>query len=743
VNGKRRAAGPAQKKAPKPARTRKQKMLRAGKWVGIVGLVCTLLAVGSFVALYQAIDVPAPNEEFQDETTVVSYANGDKLGTFATQNRDIIPLEEMPETLQNAVVAAENQSFWSDRGIDPKGILRAAFSNASGGSTQGASTITQQYVKILYLNQDRSYTRKVKEAILSLKIQRQQSKKEILANYLNTIYFGRGAYGVQAASQAYFRKPAKELNLRESVVLARVLNNPTAYDPANGDTAKESLKAGYDFILKAMARLDYITEEQSTKAQRRLPKFPPVVKEDSYGGQRGHMLAMVKAELARLGYPEEEVVGKGLRVTTTLRKKDMDAAAEGVKEARPEGFGDKNLHVGVASVEPGTGAIRGFYGGQDYLQSQLNWAVAGGQAGSILKPFALAAGIKEGYSLKDTFDGNSPITIGSTDFENQGNRSYGRVNMIKATEDSINTAFIDLTDSIPNGPEKVIKMMNAMGIPPEKAPSRRSAGFPNRTPGLEPNIGVALGSATVSPINMATAYATIANKGVYAAPYLIEKIVDRNGEEVYVHHGKNKRVLDEDMAADVSYAMEQVIRTGSGSDANALGRPAAGKTGTSTNDKDRVVSSWFSGFTPQLATSVVYVRGKGAEPLDDWLPSFYGGDYPTATWTAVMTRAMEGEEVLDLPDPVYVDGEAPQQGHAPYVPPPPKPTKKPSKKPSDKPTKKPTKKPSKEPTPTPEPPPPPVTTAPTTPPPVTPTEPVPTEPTEPTGSPVVGGAGRR
>ncbi len=238
MNGKRRAAGPAQKKAPKPARTRKQKMLRAGKWVGIVGLVCTLLAVGSFVALYQAIDVPAPNEEFQDETTVVSYANGDKLGTFATQNRDIIRLEEMPETLQNAVVAAENQSFWSDRGIDPKGILRAAFSNASGGSTQGASTITQQYVKILYLNQDRSYTRKVKEAILSLKIQRQQSKKEILANYLNTIYFGRGAYGVQAAAQAYFRKPAKELNLRESVVLARVLNNPTAYDPANGDSAK-------------------------------------------------------------------------------------------------------------------------------------------------------------------------------------------------------------------------------------------------------------------------------------------------------------------------------------------------------------------------------------------------------------------------------------------------------------------------------------------------------------------------
>ncbi|WP_244930664.1 transglycosylase domain-containing protein [Nocardioides sp. W7] len=740
MNGKRRAAGPAQKKAPKPPRTRKQKVLRVAKWVGIVGLVCTLLAAGSFVALYQAIDVPKPNEEFQDETTVVSYANGDKLGTFATQNRDIIPLEEMPESLQNAVVAAENQSFWSDSGLDPKGILRAAFSNASGGTTQGASTITQQYVKILYLNQDRSYTRKVKEAILSLKIQRQQSKKEILTNYLNTIYFGRGAYGVQAAAQAYFRKPASELTLRQSVVLARVLNNPTAYDPANGEAAVESLKAGYDFILDAMVGLDYLTEEESTKAQRRLPKFPPVVKEDSYGGQRGHMLAMVKAELERLGFPEEEVVGKGLRVTTTLTKKDMDAAAAGVKEARPEGFSDKNLHVGVASVEPGTGAIRGFYGGQDYLKSQLNWAVAGGQAGSILKPFALAAGIKDGYSLKDTFDGNSPITVGSTDVENQGNSSYGRVNLIKATEDSINTAFIDLTDSMPNGPEKVVKMMNAMGIPPAKA-GRRAPGFPSRTRGLEPNVGVALGSATVSPINMATAYATIANEGVYAAPYLIEKVFDSGGKEIYVHEAKKKRVLDEDIAADVSYAMQQVIKTGSGSDASALGRPAAGKTGTSTNDKGRVVSSWFSGFTPQLATSVVYVRGTGVEPLDDWLPSFFGGDFPTATWTGVMTRALEGEEVRDLPTAVYVDGDAPETGHVPYTPPPPKPSKKPSKKPSDKPSKKPTREPKPKPTPTQEPPPPPVPT-PTPEVPTTPPVPTPTDPT-PSGTPIVGGTGRR
>jgi membrane peptidoglycan carboxypeptidase len=718
VRAKRRAPGPAKKKAPKPPRTRKQKVLRVVKWAGIACLVLVLLGVGSFVALYQAIDVPDPNEDFQDETTTVVFADGSPIGKLTTQDRDSVTLDQIPDDLQNAVVAAENQSFWSDRGIDPKGILRAAFSNAQGGSTQGASTITQQYVKILYLNQDRSYTRKVKEAILSLKIQRQQSKKEILEGYLNAIYFGRGAYGVQAASKAYFNKDVGKLNLRESVVLARVLNNPTAYDPANGEDARASLKAGYDLILDQMAGLDYITEEEAAKAQKRLPGFEKPKQEDSLAGQKGHILTLVKQELERLGYSEDEVVGKGLKIETTIDPDVMTALEGAVEQERPEGFKDKQLHVGVASVEPGTGAIRGFYGGQDYLQSQINWAVAGGQAGSILKPFAVAAGIKDGYSLRDTFDGNSPITVGDTDFENQGDRDYGSVSLLNATANSINTAFIDLTDSMDNGPEKVIKMANALGIPPEKRTFKNAPGYPNQTPGLEPNIGVALGSATVSPINMANAYATIAAGGEYAEPYIIEKIdfPDESDNKDRPHRVKTKRVLDEDIAADVSYAMQQVIQAGSGTAALALDRPAAGKTGTSTNDEGAVVSSWFTGFTPQLATSVVYVRGKGAEPLDGWLPEFYGGTYPAQTWTEAMTRALEGEEVLELPDPVYVDGDAPESGHT-YVPPPSTPTRtnKPDKSDEPEVTDKPTRSPTKSPTRDPETSaPPPVTSAPPT-----------------------------
>jgi membrane peptidoglycan carboxypeptidase len=705
VSGKRRAQGPPVKKsaAKRPPRTRKQKVLRVVKWLGITGLVLALVAVGAFVVLYRAIDIPDPNEDFRTETSFVFYADGkSEVGRFATQNRDSIPLDEMPENLQDAVVAAENRSFWSDKGIDPKGIVRAAFSNAQGNAQQGASTITQQYVKILYLTQERSYKRKIKEAILSLKVQREQSKSEILEGYLNTIYFGRGAYGVQAAAGAYFNKDAKDLTLKESAVLASVLNNPSGYDPDNGKEARADLKERYDYVLGGMASADYITADEAEKAQRRLPNFPPIQAESRYGGQRGHMLTLVRNELRRLGYSDEQIDGGGLRVTTTFTEKDMAAAAAGVTEARPDGLSDKELHVGVASVEPGTGAVRGFFGGQDYLQSQINWAVAGGQGGSTLKPFELVAAIRDGFSLEDTFDGNSPYLLpDGSDVENQGNISYGSaVSMVKATEDSINTAFIDMALAMEDGPEKIIQAMRDMGLPPAERTSKIH-GFPDQTPGLQPNIGVALGSATVSPINMANAYATLAAEGEAAQPYIIEKIEDADGEEIYSHKVQTRDAVEPDIAADVSYALQQVVQAGSGTAALELGRPAAGKTGTSTNDDGDVVSSWFTGYTPQLATSVVYVRGKGAEPLDGYLEPFFGGTYPAQTWTAVMTKAMEGLDIEDFPPPAYVDGEAPSTGHEPAPPEPtetetqePQPTRTPTPTPSETPTEEPTPSPT-------------------------------------------------
>jgi len=696
VAGKRRADGPAVKKpaSKKPAtKAAAQKGPLAGrprlkaflKWGGISSLVLALIAVTAFVILYKAIDIPNPNEDFQTETTFVYYSDGKtELGRFATQNRNSIPFEEMPENIKNAVIAAEDQSFETNRGIDPKGILRAAFSNAKGNDQQGASTITQQYVKILYLTQERSYKRKIKEAIVSLKLHNQQSKDQILEGYLNTIYFGRGAYGVDAAAYAYFNKPANDLNLRECAVLASVINNPTQFDPANGPTNKTALLGRYQYVLNAMAKMGKIDETDAASAARRLPKLPKVQGESTYAGQRGHMLEMVKKELLRTGeFTEDEISGGGLRVYTTFSRKAMKAAEDGVREVRPD---VKGMHVAVASVEPGTGALRGFFAGQDYLKSQINWAVTGGSPGSSFKPYALAAAIKSGYSLKDTFEGNSPFYYnedGTGDrVRNEGSgpdglgSDYGaKVNLVKATEESINTAYADLTVSLPNGPDDVLDTAVDLGIPKwnKKLNTRDHL---RTSPGLEPVSGIALGSATVSPINMANAYATIANGGERANVYMIEKVVDRTGEVRYRHKVRTKPALDEDVAADVSYALQQVSRNGTGRNSLALGRPAAGKTGTATNGDDDVSSSWWVGYTPQMSTAVMYVRGSGNESLEGYLVPFFGAEYPTRTWVAVMSRLLEGEPIEDFPPPANLDGEAPEDGHAPFTPKPkPKPTK--------------------------------------------------------------------
>lgn len=700
--GKRKAAPPKRPSKQPPedeSPTGRVWLRRTVKWGLIGGLVLALVGAGGFFWFYSTVDIPNPNDDFLTETTHVYYDGGkQELGSFAVQRRESIDLDDMPDTIKDAVVAAENQSFWTDEGIDPKGIMRAAFSNAQGNAKQGASTITQQYVKILYLTQDQTWSRKAKEAVLSLKVQNRVTKEEVLEGYLNTIYFGRGAYGVEAASQAYFGIPAKKLKVRQAALLATVLNNPTRFDPANGEGARSAAETRYQYVLSSMADMGAITDEKAEKAAKRLPKLPDQKSEDAYGGQKGHMLKMIRNELVELGFSQEEIDGGGLKVTTTFTKRGMGAAIAGVKEARPEGFSDEQLHVGVASVEPGTGAVRGIYGGQDYLKSQHNWAINGGQAGSIFKPIALAAGLKAGFSLKDTFNGDSPLELPDGDeIENQGNQPYGRVNMVKATEDSINTAYIDMTMGMDDGPSEIVSMANAMGVPSDE-PAETPYGIPARSPGLKPFLSVGLGPQTVSPINMANAYGTVANGGVRTDPYVIEKVVDDEGRTRYNHKATESRAMSEDIAADVSYAMQRTAQYGSGSGSSVIGRSSAGKTGTATNEKGWVTSAWYVGYTPQLATGVVYTRGDGVGQLEGWLPSFFGSDYPLDTWNAVMSRALDGEPVEEFPPPANVDGDAPTDGHEP-PPPPPKTTKAPkqTEEPEPEPEKTKPTKPSKPP----------------------------------------------
>ncbi|QWC86403.1 penicillin-binding protein [Nocardioidaceae bacterium] len=673
------------------------------KGVLVTGLLGTATGIAVFLFVYASTDVPDPNRDFQTQTTYVYYAGGNReIGRFEEQRRESVPLGDVPQHVQDAVIAAEDRTFYSNKGIDPRGIVRAAFSNAQGNATQGASTITQQYVKVLYLSTEQSLTRKVKEAFVALKIQQQMSKREILQGYLNTIYFGRGAYGIEAAAQAFFDKSASELTVAEGAVLAAVLNSPGNLDPKAGEDNRQALQERYDYVIRSMVETGTLEASEAAELTGSLPRFPQIRIRNVNGGQRGFVLDLVRQELLAEGFSEQEIDGGGLRVRTSLTQPAMNAARDGMQAVRPDGFPASDLHVAVASVEPGSGALRGFYAGQGYLQSQLNWATTGSSPGSTFKAFAVAAALQNGFSLDDTFDGNSPLVLpDGTDVENQGNQSYGSaITLETATENSVNTAFIDLTLEL--GAQKVLNTATNMGIP-------------QNAPGLEANTGIALGSATISPIDMANAYATIANRGQYTPVHVLEEVTDLDGRVLWEQFDESRRVLRQDVADDASYALQQVVAEGTGSTVQSIGRPAAGKTGTATDGNGNVSSSWFVGYTPQLSTAVMYARGDGNDPLDGYLPSFFGSVYPAQTWAAVMSRALEGTDVAEFPPPGDVDGDArtapptptstpePTSAPSPTSSPTPSESPTPSPTPSESPTPSPTPTPTPTPSPTPSP----------------------------------------
>nr|MBA2457238.1 penicillin-binding protein [Nocardioidaceae bacterium] len=632
-------AGPT--KQPRHPRLRK-----ALKWTGIGFLISLLVLVAAFFIAYAAIDIPDPNAEFQTETTVVYYSDGKhELGTFATQNRQAVELSRVPEHVQAAVIAAEDQTFYDNSGLDVKGIIRAAWNNASTDTTQGASTITQQYVKVLYLTQERTWSRKVKEAFLSLKIQREQSKSEILQGYLNTIYFGRGAYGIQAAAQAYFEVDVEDLTVEQGAALAAILNSPANYDPAEGRTARESLLSRYGYVLDSMAELGTLDVDEASLLGQRLPDFPTIEQTDRLGGPEGYILEVVEDELQARNFTDADINGGGLSVITTLDYDNQQAAERAIAEQRPDGL--KQLNIALASVEPGTGALRAMYGGEDYVAqekgSQLNWATIGAQPGSSFKPFALIAGLRDGFSLDDTVNGSSPYALpGGDSIENQGDSggtSFGFVSLLYATQQSINTAYIDLALQMKDGPQRIVETAEDAGIP-----HKVMAAW-----GDPPALVTPLGYERVPTVDMADGYATIAAGGEQADWFSVEKVTGSDGEVLYNHQVSAARVFSSGIAADVSYALQQVVLSGTGTNAG-LRCPAAGKTGTATGTGaqggETVSSSWFVGYTPQLATAVTYTRGDGNDQLSGYLPTFYGGDYPARTWQAYMSSALEGENCI-------------------------------------------------------------------------------------------------
>jgi membrane peptidoglycan carboxypeptidase len=626
----------------------------------ILGMISALAVV---VYGYTTTKLPAANAEFNTATTFVYYNDGkSELGSFAIQNRTPLSFDKIPATMQQAAVAAENRTFWTDKGISIRGMIRAGWKIARGQDVQGGSTITQQYIKILYLNSERTMKRKFRELFLAYKINKEMSKEEILAGYLNTIYYGHGAYGVQAASKEYFNIDAESLSVPQAAFLATVVNNPSLYDPRDEDDLGRILSR-YRYVLHSMAEMGYISPVQEAKYAQKLPKFPKTRENQRYGGPKGFLLKMVERELEAAGFDSTQISGGGLKITTTFDEDAQQAAVEAAQKytkqsARAVGRKSSKLHAALASVDVNSGEVLAIYGGPDFVKNSRNWATTPRPTASTFKTYALAAGLKDGYSLFDTFNGNTFIPPGeSRPVRNEFSYQYGSsVNLIKATADSINTAFVDLTSQMEDGPRKIIKMARAVGAP-------KGAGW-DKTSRLP------LGTAEVSPLAQASAYATFANDGIAVSNHVVREVRDRKDRVIYRANPEKKRVIDEGIAHDVTYALSNVVEEGTGRAVQTLDRPVAGKTGTkdrnNADGSSDIVSAWFVAYTRQISTAVMYVAGNdGTSDLDQYArpgdSTFFGGTYPALTWADYMKTATKGQAVKQFPGPAYVNGdEAPR-----------------------------------------------------------------------------------
>lgn len=625
--------------------------------LGILALVLALVATIAGLVFYQRTQLPDPNKDFNTNTTFIYYNDGTtKMGNFAVQNRQSIPYEQMSPYIKNAVVAAENRSFWTDRGISPTGIARSAWSILRGGEIQGGgSTITQQYIKIYYLTSDRTMSRKLRELALAVKMGREVPKEKILQDYLNTIYFGRGAYGIQAASQSYFLTNAKDLTVEQAAVLASVLNNPSLFDPSEGEKNAERLLDRYRYVLDGMLEMGHISKAQHDKAYQALPKFPEIPVNNRYAGPQGHLMVMVRDELLNRGFTDAQINGGGLQVTTTFDKKLQDQAVKVAQDytakvaanARPAQDASK-LHVAISSVDVASGGVLAIYGGPDYLKNTRNWGTTARASASTFKAYAAVAGLRDGFSLRSTFNGNTFTPNGDTStVRNEFNHQYGRqVSLLKATEASINTAFVDMTQQMSNGPAQVVKAANDAGVP-------TGAGW-------DLNNRISLGTAEVSPLDNAVGFATLVNDGKRTSAHVVKEVKDVQGNVLFSAEAKPAQAIEPDVAADVTHALKSVVDQGTGGAVRNLGFDIAGKTGTS-GVGDAITSAWFVAATRQISTSVMYVAGdQGTGDLDPYKRpgdgTFYGGTYPALTWADYMKVAMAGKENQPFTEPAWVNG---------------------------------------------------------------------------------------
>jgi len=615
----------------------KRLIIRAAIFLGGFGFVAgsTLFAIAYFT-----VSIPDPNSYVNSQSTIIQYSNGAEIGRIGAQNRTIVPLAKIPLRLREAVMAAEDRDFYTNRAFSPIGILRALKNNLLGGSLQGGSTITQQYAKTAFLSSERTVQRKIKELVISIKLENQLSKDQILENYLNTIYFGRGSYGVQTASQQYFNRTVDQLSMSQAIVLASILRSPGLYDPAFKKNNGPRLANRFKYVVKGMVSKGWLTEKEAAKLK--VPYISPRATSGSLSGPKGHLIEAVRKELIKFGFTEDQIMVGGLVVKTTLDQQAQQSAVDAVNKEAPVKAPD-NLHIGLVAIRPGTGEIIAMYGGKDYLARQLNDATQSiAQAGSTFKPFALIAALQQGISLTSMWNGDSPQTFDDAGkpypVANYGFQGWGQMSLLSATAHSVNTVFVPL--GIKVGPENVVEAARRAGIPESVA--------------MMPTPSVVLGVASPHVLDVASAYATFAANGIYAKPYLISQVLGANKGVLYEGKAQTQEVFAADVMADLTYALKNVVTNGSGFAALKLGRPVAGKTGTSQSN----ASAWFSAYTPQIAASVALFRDDATQSLKGigGLTSVTGGSFPARIWTTFMKGALKGEPTLDFPAPANIGG---------------------------------------------------------------------------------------
>jgi 1A family penicillin-binding protein len=582
-------------------------------------------------------DINDPNAFNVAQTTKIYSADGILLANLYLENRQVVELNQISPNLLHAVVAVEDERFYEHRGVDFVGLTRALITNAVTGRREGASTLTQQYIRNTILADERfeiSYRRKAREAYLALELEEQHTKDEILAMYLNTVYYGEGAYGAESASLTFFNKHANELTVAEAALLAGLPQAPSGLNPYDNPDGAVSRR---QWVLSKMYEQGYITDAEYEAAKvedLRLERSPVLDEQGIYSAP--YFVAHVK-KLLQDEYGTSLVFKGGLSVYTTLDTKTQTYAEQAVRKVMNQ-KGDPD--TALVAIEPTTGYVRALVGGRDWSTNKFNFATqAKRQPGSSFKMFTLVAALEEGMPPdKIKVDSSSPATIPTGgrpwkvgNAEGGGGRGY--ITLRQATVGSVNTAFARLIKML--GPEKVVDVAHKMGIESD----------------IEPFLSITLGSQEVAPIEMASAYGTLAADGKHYPHTSITKIVDAKGETVFEYAPKGEQVISHSIAYAATSILKGVISGGTATRAQ-IGRPAAGKTGTTQDYRD----AWFCGYTPQMSCAV-WMGYTPERPMRNVHGRrVFGGTFPAQIWHDFMIKAMAGLPKKDFnkaPAPKY------------------------------------------------------------------------------------------